>query len=131
MGLSSMDSFQAYPCCSSPVSSVSLQSLLFIFSINGHCSAVENNWARKPGFVPSSQVLFLSSLGVGVGGGVEMNPSSFVLQMAFSASVVGFFFALWMLIVAAGGEKHLISASQGWSEGEMRPTMLAAACAQG
>lgn len=35
-----------------------------------------------------------------------------------------------MLIVAAGGEKHLISASQGCSEGETRPTVLAAACAQ-
>lgn len=77
-----MDFFQACLCCSSPVSSVSLQSLLFIFGINGHCSAVENNQARKPGFVPSNQVLFLSCLGVG-GGGMEMNPSSSVFKWLF------------------------------------------------
>lgn len=39
-------------------------------------------------------------------------------------------FALWMLIVTAGGAKCLISASQGCSEGETRPAMPTAACAQ-
>lgn len=62
-----------------------------------------------------------------------MNPSMF--QMALCSKWLfqhlwWVFFALWMLIAAAGGEKHLISASQGCSEGETRPTMLAAACAR-
>lgn len=125
-----MDSFQACLCCPSPVSSVSLQTLLFIFSINGHCSRVENNQARKPGFVPSSQVLFLSCLGMR--GEEKWTPlcSKWLCVPNGFFNVCGGFFALWMLIAAAGGEKHLISASQGCSEGETRPTMLAAACAQ-
>lgn len=57
-GLFSTGSFQACPSCSSPASSVSLQCLLSIFSINGHCSLIENNLTRKPGFSPSSQVIF-------------------------------------------------------------------------
>lgn len=99
----------------------------FIFILTGHCSAVENNRARKPGFVPSSQVLFLSCLGVGWGAGNE--PLWLCVSNGF-LSIGGGSFALWVLIVAAGGEKPLISASQSCSEGEKRPTVLAAACAQ-
>lgn len=56
--LSSVDSLQACPHFSSPISSVSLPNLLLIFGVNCHCSVVENNLTRKFGFVPSGRVLF-------------------------------------------------------------------------
>lgn len=59
-----------------------------------------------------------------------MNLSSSAYFFNSFFNICGDPFALWMLIVAAGGAKCLISASQGCSEGETRLAMLTAACAQ-
>lgn len=73
-------------------------SLLFTFSINGHCSVVENNQTRKSGFVPFSQELFLSCLGVG-GGGRRNKPLQLCLLNCF-------FQHLWWSFCLTDADSH-------------------------